>query len=157
MVRVFVFFAVLLASARSFAQTPSAPPVTTDYELWKWSDPEGSEPKRTTQDPGWWQRTFVGWDSNGDGRYLGGERGILILVIDWAFGLFLALGRYVLDLAISALPTAWKVDSSPLSSYCAIANTWIPLDYMLGLVAAYYAFLCVMIPLKMLLKVVRGA
>lgn len=136
--RYLLLLLVVLVPAQLQAQTPTAPPVSTDWELWKWSDPAGSESHRTTQDPGWWQRTWIGWDRNGDGRYLDGERGLLLLAVDVLMGAFGAIGSYLIEFALSTLPQNWKQDSSPLVGMVTIANNWVPLDYMLGLASAYY-------------------
>jgi hypothetical protein len=129
---------VLLAPVQVNAQAPSAPSGSYEWELWKYSDPNGSENFRTTQDPGWWQRTWIGWDRNGDGRYLDGERGLLLLAVDILMSAFGAIGKYMIDFALSTLPQNWKQDSSPLVGMVTIANNWVPLDYMLGLASAYY-------------------
>lgn len=125
----FVVGAPLVASAQ-----------TEPHKIFLPTSPEGGEIERTTSDPGWWQRTFVGWDANGDGKYSGGERGILIMAWDAIVSLFTGIGNYMLDLVWESIPTSWRVGVEPMLPYIAIANTWLPLDFMLSLFFSYYTF-----------------
>lgn len=129
---------IILTIALLLSATASA---RAEGEIEQPTAPTGSELERTTSDPGWWQRTFVGWDANGDDKYTGGERGILIIAWDAIMGLFVGLGEGMLKLALTAIPEQWKPDTTEMVQYVKIANTWLPLDMMLGLFFSYYTFL----------------
>lgn len=128
-------------------------------KIYRNSDPVGSEPERTTHDPGWWQRTFVGVDANGDGKMTGGERGILLLAWDAITSIFDGVTEWVFAALWSVLPEALLVDMAPLAQYFRIVNLWLPFDYMLSLVMIYYTFLAGLTMTKLLLvawHVIRG-
>jgi hypothetical protein len=122
-------------AAPSFASAQDGP-----NHIYLPTPPEGGEIERTTSDPGWWQRTFVGWDANGDGKYTGGERGVLIMAWDAIVSIFTGIGNYMLDLVWASIPNDWRVGVEPMLGYIKIANTWLPLDFMLSLYFAYYTF-----------------
>lgn len=131
----------------------AAPAVASaDNNIYTPSSPTGGEIERTTSDPGWWQRTFVGWDANGDGKYSGGERGVLIMAWDAICTVFTGVGNYAFDIVWRAIPTDWRPSAAQLVGYVAIANTWLPLDFMLSLFFSYYSFVAVFVTFKWTLK-----
>lgn len=128
-------------------------------KIYRNTDPQGSEPERTTHDPGWWQRTFVGVDANGDGKITGGERGILLLAWDAITSIFDGVTEWVFSALWAVMPDSLLVDMAPLAQYFRIVNLWLPFDYMLSLVLIYYTFLAGLTMTKLLLvvwHVVRG-
>jgi len=122
------------------------------------TDPTGSEAYRTTQDPGWWQRTFVGWDQNGDGQYTGGERGVLPLAIDGVIGLCWSLTRPIIDRLLDSVPNdriaAFAGYFAGIGYYFKIANAWLPIDYATVLLVSFYSFQGAFWAIKMVLKVI---
>lgn len=141
---------VLLLSSPSFAQVK---------RIYRHTDPVGSEPERTTHDPGWWQRTFVGVDANNDGKYTGGERGVLLLAWDGITSIFNGVTEWVFSALWSVFPDDLLQDMAPLAQYFRVVNLWLPLDYMFSLVVIYYGFLGGLMMTKLLLvgwHIIRG-
>jgi hypothetical protein len=155
MLRVLVFALVVATSAVSYGQYAPDGSITID------TDPNGSEAYRTTQDPGWWQRTFVGWDQNGDGQYTGGERGVLVMAWDGVMSLLWNITKPLLDRLLTLIPSAKFTAAvgyfAAVVYYFKIANAWVPLDYASGLLVAYYTFLSGYFTVRVTVKLIRGA
>lgn len=136
----FGFAAVVFVSA--LIVSTSARADTHNIEMPSLS--EGSEIERTTSDPGWWQRTFVGWDSNGDGRMTGGERGIGQTIWDGIKSKMIENGTAILDKLLDFLPTHVVTSCigyyEQVLPYGKVANCWFPMDLAIVLIVAFYTF-----------------
>ncbi|MBL9095263.1 MAG: hypothetical protein JNL96_28850 [Planctomycetaceae bacterium] len=120
--------------------------------IYRHTDPSGSEPERTTHDPGWWQRTFVGVDANLDGKFTDGERGILIIAYDAIASVFQGVQDWIMSALWAVIPEDLIEDMTDLAGYFRIANLWFPLDYCFGLLVIYYGFLGGLLFVKMMVS-----
>jgi hypothetical protein len=82
-------------------------------------------------------------------------------VFDTITGFFVDVCDAIMGFVVSALPDAWTGAGTTIGgafgAYWTIANTWLPLSEVIGLYASMVAFQCVLIGVRWLLKVVRGA
>jgi len=108
----------------------------------------------TTADPGWWKRTFVGWDKNGNGEIKGDERGILIMAWDGIRSVGEGMREAIWSTLIEGVPQDYQVQLEGLGEYFAIGNAWVPFDYLLGLVGVYYAFVTSVIIARLLFSLI---
>lgn len=87
-------------------------------------------------------------------------------LIDGIYNIFIDFIQYLIDLvfeavdsllmpAVSALPDLnWNM--GPLLDFLSFANTFIAIDYGLGLCAAYFAFVSVVVLVKWILALIPG-
>jgi hypothetical protein len=60
----------------------------------------------------------------------------------------------LLDYLFAAIPEQFQADAEPFRQYIEVANVWIPLDYGISLLGAYYTFLAVFVVIKFVLKLI---
>jgi len=90
-------------------------------------------------EPSWWTTVFgdaieIFWDW-------------LVETVDTVFS-------GLLDYLFAAIPDEFQADATAYRQYIEVANVWIPLDYGITLLGAYYTFLSVFVVIKFVLKLI---
>lgn len=93
------------------------------------------------EEPSWWSSVFAD-----------GLEAFWSWLTDSVDGIFDSL----LDYLFAAIPDAFQADASTYRQYIEVANVWVPLDYGITLLGAYYTFLSVFVVIKFVLKIIPG-
>lgn len=91
------------------------------------------------EEPSWWTSVF---------------NEALNLFWNWLVESVDAVCNTLLDYLFAAIPEQFQADAAPFRQYIEVANVWIPLDYGITLLGAYYTFLSVFVVIKFVLKLI---
>lgn len=91
------------------------------------------------EEPSWWTSVF---------------QEALNLFWDWLVESVDSIFTSLLDYLFAAIPEQFQADAAPYRQYIEVANVWIPLDYGITLLGAYYTFLSVFVVIKFVLKLI---
>ena len=90
-------------------------------------------------EPSWWTSVF---------------HEALNLFWNWLVDSVDSIFTTLLDYLFAAIPDQFQADAAPFRQYIEVANVWVPLDYGITLLGAYYTFLSVFVVIKFVLKLI---
>lgn len=91
----------------------------------------------TNEDPGWFTQAIIDF-------------------LDWLLGWVKDLIQSVYDSVMANIPVEWSTKIESLMSGCSdvfsIVNYWVPLDWGMSIIGAYFVFIIFMIMIKLGVK-----
>ena len=93
----------------------------------------------TSDQPSWWEAAIIN---------------ALTAFWEWLSNSIKDLVDTGLGFLLEMVPADWQANLEPMKVWIEVANSWVPLDYGITLLAVYYTFVAVFVTVKFVLKLI---